>query len=69
MSHKHIFKINIIHVHIISHKLIHISVNSFNIPSNIKFSSLRPNLNPNMIINMLLFQPISKFIGDSSVDS
>jgi hypothetical protein len=62
ISHGHIFKSNITHVYIISHKLIHINVNLPNNPPNIKFSSLRPNLNPIMIIKMLLVQPISKFI-------
>jgi hypothetical protein len=65
MSHGHIFKINIIHVRIINHKLIHISVNSRNSPPNIKLSSLEPNLNPTMIINTFPLQPIFKFIGHS----
>jgi len=56
MSHGHICKINITQVRIISHKLIHISVNSPNSPP-------RSNLNTTMIINILPLQPISKFIG------
>jgi hypothetical protein len=66
MSYRHIFKINITHFRIISHKLIHISVNSHNNPSNINFFfPLRPNFNLTMIINTLLLQPISKFIAYS----
>jgi hypothetical protein len=34
-------------------------------PPDIKFSLLRPNLNPTIIINMLSLQPISKFIGSA----
>jgi hypothetical protein len=68
MFHRHIFKINTNHVCVISHKLIHISVNLPNNPLKIKFSLLMPNLNIIMIINTLLLQPIqliSKFIGYS----
>jgi hypothetical protein len=66
MSHGHIFKINITHIRIINHKLIHISVNSPNSPPNIKLSSLSPNSNHTMIINTVPLQPIQpifKFIG------
>jgi len=59
------FKINITYVRNISHKLIHNSVNLPNGPPDIKFSLLRPNLNPTIIINMLSLQPISKFIGSA----
>ena len=62
MADKHIVKINITYIHIISNKLIHNSVNSLNSPFNSKFSMLRSILNPTMIISMLPLQPISKFI-------
>jgi len=66
IAHRHIIKINITHVCIINHKLIHIGVNLSNNTPKIKFYSLRPILNPTVIISRLLLQsiqPISKFIG------
>jgi hypothetical protein len=63
MAHRHIIKINITYIHIISNKLIHNSVYSPNSSLNSKFSLLRPILNPTMIISTLPLQPIFKFIG------
>jgi len=63
MSHGHFFKISITHIRIISHKLIHTSVNSPNNLPNIKFSLLKSNLNPTMILTYCLFNLSNLFLN------